>query len=364
MTAILAGGDLEPADQPPANAATLDMAHGPDVRCFRPVVVSRYRRPRSHEHSGRQAKVAASSLHTFTPGGSPLFRLRASGTTRGITPPGPGDGVTIFGNGSNHAPPSRCPDGSRSGASPGADALDVCAGSTPPPPRQGPPEHAPPAPPGARPRGTGAWNDVTAVCQVPSHRNPPQGTPGPLGPQGPPGTGDPRFGTRQGMPGGTKRSQAFTPIARSNISRYHSATRFNAVGPMPGHLLNRLHHGRGVATLTSKLNTRGLAFSDCVEPNGPAPLRAGRGGAGMRKTEIRRLAAGIIVGWLILAGCSTTTTTTGSLTFLHSPVRVSPTGHVSAFSGGSIGRDPGGPWPDPCWRVWHQRVRMDRRGAY
>ena len=109
MTAILAGGDLEPADQPPANAATLDMAHGPDVRCFRPVVVSRYRRPRSHEHSGRQAKVAASSLHTFTPGGgSPLFRLRSSGTTRGITPPGPGDGVTIFGNGSNQAPPSRC----------------------------------------------------------------------------------------------------------------------------------------------------------------------------------------------------------------------------------------------------------------
>ena len=41
----------------------------------RPVVVSRYRRPRSHEHSGRQAKVAASSLHTFTPGGSPLFQI-------------------------------------------------------------------------------------------------------------------------------------------------------------------------------------------------------------------------------------------------------------------------------------------------
>ena len=55
----------------------------------------------------------------------------------------------------------------------------------------------------------------------------------------------------------------------------------------------------------------------------------------MRKTEIRRLAAGIIVGWLILAGCSTTTTTTGSLTFLHSPVRVSPTGHVSAFRVGA-----------------------------
>ena len=52
----------------------------------------------------------------------------------------------------------------------------------------------------------------------------------------------------------------------------------------------------------------------------------------MRKTEIRRLAAGIVVGWLILAGCSTTTTTTtASLTFLHSPVRVSPTGHVSAL---------------------------------
>ena len=55
----------------------------------------------------------------------------------------------------------------------------------------------------------------------------------------------------------------------------------------------------------------------------------------MRKTEIRRLAAGIVVGWLILAGCSTTTTTTGSLTFLHSPVRVSPTGHVSAFKVGA-----------------------------
>ena len=156
------------------------MAHGPDVRCFRPVVVSRYRRPRSHEHSGRQAKVAASSLHTFTPGGSPVFRLRASGTTRGITPPGPDDGVTIFGNARITPHPAGAPDGSRSGASPGP-MRSTCAQDRPPPP-SGTPGACPPAPPGARPRH-GGGNDVTAVCQVPSTEIPPQGTPGPLGPR-------------------------------------------------------------------------------------------------------------------------------------------------------------------------------------
>ena len=151
MTAILAGGDLEPADQPPANAATLDMAHGPDVRCFCPVVVSRYRRPRSHEHSGRQAKVAASSLHTFTPGGSPVFRLRASGTTRGITPPGPDDGVTIFGN----ARITPHPAGALTAAAPAPHQGRCARRVQDRPPPSGTPGAWTPAPPGARPRGTG-----------------------------------------------------------------------------------------------------------------------------------------------------------------------------------------------------------------
>ena len=161
------------------------MAHGPDVRCFRPVVVSRYRRPRSHEHSGRQAKVAASSLHTFTPGGSPLFRLRASGTTRGITPPGPGDGVTIFGNGSNHGPTQPVLTAAAPAPHQGRCARRVRRID---PPRQGPPEHAPRPPPGARPRHRGG-NDVTAVCQVPSTEIPPR-DPRSLGTHG---TGDPRL---------------------------------------------------------------------------------------------------------------------------------------------------------------------------
>ena len=167
------------------------MAHGPDVRCFRPVVVSRYRRPRSHEHSGRQAKVAASSLHTFTPGGSPVFRLRASGTTRGITPPGPGDGVTIFGNGSNHGPTQ--PVLTAAAPAPHQGPMrSTCAQDRPPPPRQGPPEHAPRPPPGARPRH-GGGNDVTAVCQVPSTEIPPKGPPGP---------GTRGLGPVRGFPGG------------------------------------------------------------------------------------------------------------------------------------------------------------------
>ena len=156
------------------------MAHGPDVRCFRPVVVSRYRRPRSHEHSGRQAKVAASSLHTFTPGGSPVFRLRASGTTRGITPPGPDDGVTIFGNARITPHPAGAPDGSRSGASPGP-MRSTCAGR---PPRQGPPEHAPRPPPGARPPGTGGGGRRHRRVLGSLHREIP--------PKGPPVLWDPR----------------------------------------------------------------------------------------------------------------------------------------------------------------------------
>ena len=176
-----------------------DAGHGTWSGC--PVLpsrggVPRYRRPRSHEHSGRQAKVAASSLHTFTPGGSPLFRLRASGTTRGITPPGPGDGVTIFGNGSNHGPTQ--PVLTAAAPAPHQGPMrSTCAGSTPPP--SGTPGACPPAPPGARPRHGGGGNDVTAVCQVPSTEIPPKG---PQGTWGPP-----------------DRKRLFTPIARSNISR-------------------------------------------------------------------------------------------------------------------------------------------------
>ena len=176
---------------------------------------SRYRRPRSHEHSGRQAKVAASSLHTFTPGGSPLFRLRASGTTRGITPPGPDDGVTIFGNGSNHGPTQ--PVLTAAAPAPHQGPMrSTCAGSTPP--RQGPPEHAPRPPPGARPRHGGGGNDVTAVCQVPSTEIPPKGPPVLWDPRDPPGPGTRGLGPVRGCPVGPKDRKRLL-LARSNISR-------------------------------------------------------------------------------------------------------------------------------------------------
>ena len=122
--------------------------------------------------------------------------------------PAPGDGVTIFGNARITPPPSRCPDasrcpdGGRSGASPGP-MRSTCAQDRPPP--SGTPGVWSPAPPLWPAPRHGAWMTSLPCARFPPTEYPPR-DPGPLGPQGPPGTGDPRFGTRQG-------SQAFTPCA-------------------------------------------------------------------------------------------------------------------------------------------------------